>query len=93
MVVRCFSLKLKSYTRVGGVFVLLHSLSRYYQPQQQPTDSLKDIHGVISSSQLADVHYIQVEPECHRNPIGTDPVYRCCYFFLLITSASEDLTS
>lgn len=79
--VRCFSLKLKSHTRVDGVSVLLHSFSHYYQPQQQPEDSLKGICGVISSSQLADVHYIQVAPKCHRSPIGTDPVYRCHFFF------------
>lgn len=81
MAVRCFSLKLKSHTRVDGVSVLLHSFSHYYQPQQQPEDSLKDICGVISSSQLAAVHYIQVAPKCHRSPIGTDPVYRCHFFF------------
>lgn len=78
---RCFSLKLKSHTRVGGVSVLLHSFSHYYQPQQQTADSLKDIHGVISSSQLADVHYIQVAPKCHRSSIGTDPAHRCHFFY------------
>lgn len=78
--VGCFSLKLKSHTRVGGVSVLLQSFSRYYQPQQQPADSLKDICGVISSFQLADVHCIQVAPKCHRSPLGTDPAYRCHFF-------------
>lgn len=59
--------------------VLLPSFSHYYQPQQQPTDSLKDIRGVISFSQLTDVHYIQVAPKRHRSPTGRGPVYRCCY--------------
>lgn len=62
MVVRYFSLKLESFTRVGGVFVL-PSFSCYYQPQQQPTNSLKGTCGIISLSQLTDVRYIQVAPK------------------------------
>lgn len=88
MAVRWLSVKLKSHTKVGGVSLLLHSFSHYYQPQQQPADSLKDICGVISSSQLADVHYI-----INVTKALLGQILRTAVIFLLIMSSSEGLTS